>query len=139
MDSPARKRRRTMLVGLIGAVTAILLAATPIQSLPPIPPSFFFDASDLLTSTVSLNAAVLATVICDDYSADPRFKSESCFWNTYRGVEADWYKEYRMSKSTFNKICRDCVPFLYSHPTRSEEFARYRYTDTLERKLPWPP
>jgi polyferredoxin len=61
MDSPARKRRRTMLVGLIGAVTAILLAATSIQSLPPIPPSFFFDASDLLTSTVSLNAAVLAT------------------------------------------------------------------------------
>ena len=32
-----------------------------------------------------------------------------------------------MSRSTFNQIVIDCVPFLYSRPTYSLKSARFRY------------
>ena len=69
-------------------------------------------------------ARILAT---DMYCVDSTRKSEQPFWDTYRGCEEDWYKEYRMSQATFNIIARDCVPFLYSRPTYSLHSARFRY------------
>ena len=66
-------------------------------------------------------------IAIDEFSVDPTRKSEQSFWDTYRGREDDWYKEYRMSQSTFNGIVRDCVPYLYSRPTYSLKSARFRY------------
>lgn len=66
-------------------------------------------------------------IAMDQYCIDPTRKSEQGFWETYRGREEDWYKEYRMSTTTFNKIAHDCVPFLYSRPTYSLKSARFRY------------
>lgn len=66
-------------------------------------------------------------IAIDLFCIDPTRKSEQSFWDTYRGRESDWYKEYRMSQSTFNDIVRDCVPFLYSRPTYSLKSARFRY------------
>jgi DDE superfamily endonuclease len=66
-------------------------------------------------------------VAIDEFSVDPTRRSEQPFWDTYRGREEDWYKEYRMSQRTFNTIVRDCVPFLYSRPTYSLKSARFRY------------
>lgn len=66
-------------------------------------------------------------IAIDLFCIDPTRKSEQSFWDTYRGRESDWYKEYRMSQSTFNDIVRDCVPFLYSRPTYLLESARFCY------------
>jgi hypothetical protein len=66
-------------------------------------------------------------VAIDEFSVDPTRRSEQPFWDTYRGREEDWYKEYRMSQRTFNTIVRDCIPFLYSRPTYSLKSARFHY------------
>ena len=66
-------------------------------------------------------------IAIDEFCIDPSRKSEQSFWDTYRGRESDWYKEYRMRQSTFNKIVRDCVPFLYSRATHSLKSAKFRY------------
>lgn len=66
-------------------------------------------------------------IAIDQFSVDPTRRSEQPFWDTYRGREEDWYKEYRMSQRTFNTIVRDCVPFFYSRPTYSLKSARFRY------------
>ena len=68
------------------------------------------------------------SIAIDEFPVDPTRKSEQPFWDTYRGREDDWYKEYHMSQSTFNGIIRDCVPYLYSRPTYSLKSARFRYT-----------
>ena len=66
-------------------------------------------------------------IAIDLFCIDPTRKSEQLFWDTYRGRESDWYREYRMSQSTFYGIVRDCVPFLYSRPIYSLKSARFRY------------
>ena len=53
-------------------------------------------------------------IAIDEFSVDPTRESEQPFWDTYRGREDDWYKEYCLSQYTFNGIVRDCVPYLYS-------------------------
>jgi hypothetical protein len=41
-------------------------------------------------------------IAIDEFCIDSTRKSEESFWDTYRGREEDWYKEYRMSQATFN-------------------------------------
>jgi hypothetical protein len=52
-------------------------------------------------------------IYADEYSADPRRKSEQIFWDVYLGDADDFYKDYRMSRDTFNQIVKDSVPYLY--------------------------
>ena len=121
--SPARKKR-----AIVAAVvtTSFLLFSCPTNH-------FILDGSfsqSQFTAGIQhgYDDDILNLIIADDYSADPRYKSEQMFWDVYRGDDDDWYKEYRMSKSTLNRIVSDCVPYLYSIEARGDEFKRYRYT-----------
>ena len=50
------------------------------------------------------------------------------FWDTYDGAEANIYKEYRMSKATFNQIVQDCLPVLYDRelPAGADQRNKFR-------------
>ena len=86
------------------------------------------DFEDFKSSVRILEENLWARIIAlDQYSADATRKSEQPFWDVYRGCDETWYKEYRMSKETFNGIVRDSVPFLYSRPTYSLKSARFRF------------
>ncbi len=41
-------------------------------------------------------------VAADEFNADRRFQKEDQFWNVYSGDSIDFYKDFRMSKTTFN-------------------------------------
>jgi hypothetical protein len=85
------------------------------------------DDEDLVQARIFEESLWARIIAIDQFCTDPTRKSEQCFWDTYRGREEEWYKEYRMSRSTFNQIVIDCVPFLYSRPTYSLKSARFRY------------
>ena len=86
------------------------------------------DAQEYAAAVQLLKESLWARIIAlDQYSSDPIRKSEQVFWDMYNGSEELWYKEYRMSRETFNGIVRDSVPYLYSRPTFSLKSARYRY------------
>ena len=86
------------------------------------------DFVDFKSSVRIFEESLWARIIAlDQYSADATRKSKQPFWDVYRGYDETWYKEYRMSKETFNAIVRDSLPFLYSRPTYSLKSARFRY------------
>ena len=133
---------RKKVVKVICAVIIILNVFLSIQRKDPILPTFMSPSiidlsamfqSDDYDDVIFLPAKkfqqdLWARIIAiDQFCVDPTRKSEQPFWDTYRGREEDWYKEYRMSQSTFHGIVRDCVPFLYSRPTYSWKSARDRY------------
>ena len=136
----ARKRKR--LLGLLSSVIVIFIILIDSRQKNPGVPLFqraisphvsriFSTSNDMeeiegavKTFEESLWARIIAL---DQYSSDATRISEQPFWDVYNGPEEFCYKEYRMSRETFNGIVRDSVPFLYSRPTYSLKSARYRY------------
>ena len=86
------------------------------------------DVEEFAAAVQTFQGSLWARIIAlDQYSTDATRKSEQPFWDVYNGPEEVWYKEYRMSRETFNGIVRDSVPFLYTRPTYSLKSANYRY------------
>lgn len=131
-----RKRLITIICGIVTVMQIFMnmKSEDPIST-----PSSVFDLRDSVLNedgeeesafvpAMKFQRDMWARILAIDmFCTDPTYKSEQPFWDTYRGCEADWYKEYRMSQSTFNIIARDCVPFLYTRPTYSLKSARFRY------------
>ena len=143
-EDAANVRLRKQVVSVICGIIIVMNLFVMSQKREPILPEFLSPLIIDLAGTansedIGCDDAVFAAatkfqqnlwnriIAIDLFCIDPTRKSEQSFWDTYRGRESDWYKEYRMSQSTFNDIVRDCVPFLYSRPTYSLESARFRY------------
>ena len=136
------QNRRKRLLSLITSVVVIIVIlidtrqqnpGVPLYQKPyPISLLEKFSTSDDIVELASavqlLKENLWARIIAlDQYSSDPTRKSEQPFWDVYSGSDDLWYKEYRMSRETFNGIVRDTVPFLYTRPTYSLKSARHRY------------
>lgn len=130
-----RKRLLTIVTSIVLLFVVLLEARRNCSSVPlylkPLSHDMITEISD--TDDVDSAARILeqslwARIIAlDQYSADATRKSEQPFWDVYRGCDNVWYKEYRMSKETFNAIVRDTVPYLYTRPTYSLKSGRFRY------------
>lgn len=136
----ARKRKR--LLSLLSSVIAVFIVLIDSRQKNPGVPVFqraispqvrdiFSTSNDIEEFAAAVQVfqeSLWARIIAlDQYSTDATRKSEQPFWDVYNGSEEFWYKEYRMSRETFNGIVRDSVPFLYTRPTYSLKSARYRY------------
>jgi hypothetical protein len=124
--SPAAKRRRTI-IGTIASLSAfMMIASCPIANVLPTHPISSVSSEDLVRIDDLNRSQVIQILELQNYSADPRYKSELVFWEIYTGDDDIFRKEYRMSKVTFDTIVTDCLPFLYSKPAKSEESVRWR-------------
>ena len=130
-----RKRVLRVICGVLVVMNVFMIFQKQGPILPLYASSLLIDAPEdeecedgIFSTAKKFQQDVWTRIIAiDEYSIDPTRKSEHSFWDTYRGRESDWCKEYRMSQSTFHTIVRDCVPFLYSRPTYSLKSARFRY------------
>lgn len=132
-----QNRRKRLLSLITSVVVIIVILIDTRQQNPGVPlyhkPSLLgkFSTSDDIVELASavqlLKENRWARIIAlDQYSSDPTRKSEQPFWDVYSGSDDLWYKEYRMSRETFNGIARDSVPFLYARPTYSLKSAPHR-------------
>lgn len=139
-EDPPGKRRRLAIVITAFVATVVtyfkcqdIVTSSLYTPLPRIEP--LFDTSGIIHSTeylISVARQVEINLIgqmvaADEFSADRRYKSEAQFWDVYTGDTTDFYKDFRMAKSTFNQIVKDCIPYLYDRPTTSLKSVRHRY------------
>ena len=113
-----RKRSVAVIVGLV--VTLMVFNKLPRNKVtyPHVPQMEVNSVDEIIRAVVVIEQDLTAQILAvDDYAADPTRKSEACFWETYSGSAEKWYKEYRMSRDTFDQIVKDCVPHLYDRPT----------------------
>ena len=135
-------RKRTRLLSLLSSVIVVFIILIDSRQRNPGVPLFqraispqvrdiFSTSNDIEEYAAAVQVfqeSLWARIIAlDQYSTDATRKSEQPFWDVYNGPDEFWYKEYRMSRETFNGIVRDSVPFLYTRPTYSLKSARYRY------------
>ena len=135
-------RKRKHLLSLLSSVIVVFIILIDSRQKNPGVPLFqraispqvreiFSTSNDIeefaAAAQVFLESLWARIIALDQYSTDATRKSEQPFWDVYNGSEEFWYKEYRMSRETFNGIVRNSVPFLYTRPTYSLKSARYRY------------
>jgi hypothetical protein len=116
------RRLAIVMTSLIAAVVTYIRCPQIVTNYAPFPVvEPIFATSGISCSTAYMISAarqveiilVEQMVAADEFSADRRFQKEDQFWNVYRGDSIDFYKDFRMSKTTFNQIVKDCVPYLY--------------------------
>jgi hypothetical protein len=124
--SPAAKRRKTMIGAIVSLSAFMMIACCPIVNVLPTNPIPSVSFEDLVRLDDLNRSQVIQIFELQNYSADPRYKSELIFWEIYTGDNDFFRKEYRMSKVTFDSIVTDCLPFLYTKPAKSAESIRWR-------------
>ena len=142
IEDPAIGFRKKLVIIIIGVINVMNIFMPTMNLGEVLPPSFTFEEpylngdekqNEIFQPAIRFQDNLWARIVgIDQFSVDPTRKSEQSFWDTYRGREEDWYKEYRMSQATFNAIVLDCVRrslnlFLCSRPTYSLKSARFRY------------
>jgi hypothetical protein len=90
--SPAAKRRKTMIGAIVSLSACMMIAYCPIVNvLPTNPiPSVLFE--DLVRLDDLNRSQVIQILELQNYSADPRYKSELIFWEIYTG-DNDFFLE----------------------------------------------
>ena len=137
IEDPVIGFRKKLVIIIIGVTNVMNILMSTMNLGGILPPSFTLEEpylngddeqNEIFQPAIRFQDNLWARIVgIDQFSVDPTRKSEQPFWDTYRGREEDWYKEYRMSQATFNTIVLDCVPFLYSRPTYSLKSARFQY------------
>ena len=136
-----QNRRKRLLSLITSVVVIIVILIDARQQNPAVPlyqkpyPTVLFETFSTSDDIIELAAAIQLLkenlwkriIALHQYSSDPTRKSGQPFWDVYSGSDDLWYKEYRMSRETFNGVVRDSVPFLYTRPTYSLKSARHRY------------
>ena len=117
-DVQAENGLRRRLISVICGLLTVMHISMGTKSIEPVrqpyAPSIEFDMREICNEDgevdeVSLPAIKLqrdlwARIIAIDmYCVDSTRKSEQPFWDTYRGCEEDWYKEYRMPLSILSR------------------------------------
>jgi hypothetical protein len=102
-DSPATKRRKLIVkVAAIGVATIMMKGFQYAPILPPPITSSSSIIDDLFRNEGERRRNVGAIALTDNHAGAPRYKSDAIFWDVYNGDDIWFYKEYRMSKTTFN-------------------------------------
>lgn len=125
-DSPATKRRKLAVNCLLAIGSSVILGFFSSSIVLPAPVREQSSSEDMIRLEAQRRSEIVSLVMADSYAAEPRYKSEQIFWDVYDGDCEDFYKEFRMKKTTFDSIVADCVPFLYDTPAENEVSARYR-------------
>jgi hypothetical protein len=126
-DGPATKRRK--LIVMVAAIGVATIMMKDFQYAPTLPPTITSSSStidDLFRNEGEGRRNVGAILLTDNHAGDPRYKSDAIFWDVYNGDDIWFYKEYRMSKTTFNMVVADCIPFLWEEPSTNEETVKSR-------------
>lgn len=123
-DSPATKRRKLALNCLLAIGSSVILGFFSSSIVLPAPVREQSSSEDMILFEAQRRSEIMSLVMADSYAAELRYKSEQIFWDVYDGDDGDFYKEFRMKKTTFNSIVADCVPFLYDALAENEVSAR---------------
>jgi hypothetical protein len=125
-DSPATKRRKLAVNCILAIGSSVILGFFSSSIVLPAPIREQSSSEDMIRHEAQRRSEFMSLVMADSYAAEPRYKCEQIFWDIYDGDDDDFYKEYRMKKSTFDTIVEDCIPFLYDTIAVNEEAIRAR-------------
>lgn len=107
-DIRKKRRRTSTIVAFLSAAAIFVGGVLSIRS-GPVQPQMKTSDESIARMAIAADEASIVRMAADEYSADPRYKSEQPFWDVYRGDNNTWYKEFRMKKETFNRIVRNSM------------------------------